>query len=60
LTISKINTKVEKLEEEIVKMKTKLPAEMVHSVQVIMDDLTKMENEMSGARKRLMNVRRKR
>ena len=53
LTVSNLNTKVEKLEEEMVKMKAELHAEMAHSVpKVIMNDPAKMENRVERSEKK--------
>jgi len=53
MTISKISTKVEKLEEEMVKIKAELHAEMAHSVKMIKDDLAKMENRIEQSEKKV-------
>jgi len=39
MSLSKVNTKLEKLEDEMVRMKAELHAELAHSVKLIKDDL---------------------
>ena len=49
--MSKMHTKLDRLEDEMVRMKAELHADMVHSVRVIRDDLEKLEGRMEKCEK---------
>lgn len=51
MIISKMHTKMDRLEDEMVRMKAEFHADMVHSMKAIRDDLQKLEGRMTKCEK---------
>ena len=51
MIMSKMHTKLDRLEDEMARLKAELHADMVHSVRVIRDDLEKLEGRMEKCEK---------
>jgi len=52
MSLSRVNTKLEKLEDEMVRMKAEVHAEFSYSVKLIKDDLIRIENRIEPCEKK--------